>query len=105
MRAYLSVFTVLCLCIAYVLQTVTFTEFGALQLGMKKALKQKLQGLKEFSSDEAAYALEKLISINQKSALRGVRGNGIASRTLPTPVMYTIKRSKPKPKPECGTEP
>ncbi len=25
---------------------------------MKKALKQKLQGLKEFSSDEAAYALE-----------------------------------------------
>lgn len=30
----------------------------------KKALKQKLQGLKEFSSDEAAYALEKLTYIN-----------------------------------------
>lgn len=31
---------------------------------MKKALKQKLQGLKEFSSDEAAYALENSIAIN-----------------------------------------
>ena len=62
MRAYLSVFTDLCSCITYVLQTVTFTVFWVLQLGMKKALKQKLQGLKEFSSDEAAYALETFTS-------------------------------------------
>ena len=72
---------------------------------MKKALKQKLQGLKEFSSDEAAYALEKLISKIRSQRCVEYVGNGIASRTLPTPVMYTIKRSKPKPKPECGTEP
>ena len=41
----------------------------------------------------------------QKSALPGVRGKAITSRTLPTPVTYDTSRSKPRPKPACGTVP
>ena len=43
--------------------------------------------------------------IAQNSAFRVVRGKGSTSRMLPTPVRYMIRRSKPMPKPECGTEP
>ena len=34
-----------------------------------------------------------------------VLGNSRVSRMLPTPVMYMTMRSKPRPKPACGTEP
>ena len=43
--------------------------------------------------------------LNQKSALPGVRGNGMTSRMFFKPVRYIIIRSRPRPKPECGTEP
>src|SRR5207248_1492769 len=41
----------------------------------------------------------------QNSALPGVRANGITSRMFGTPVMNISIRSKPRPKPECGTVP
>jgi hypothetical protein len=41
----------------------------------------------------------------QKSALPGVRAKGITSRMFETPVTNMSMRSKPRPKPECGTVP
>ena len=41
----------------------------------------------------------------QKSALPGVRGKGMTSRMLAMPVMNWIVRSRPSPKPACGTVP
>lgn len=41
----------------------------------------------------------------QNSALRGVRGKGITSRMFFMPVAYMMARSKPRPKPACGTVP
>jgi hypothetical protein len=41
----------------------------------------------------------------QNSALPGARGYGIASRMLASPHTYTTRRSKPSPKPPCGTVP
>ena len=41
----------------------------------------------------------------QNSACRGARGNGITSRMFSIPVAYWIARSKPRPKPACGTVP
>ncbi len=42
---------------------------------------------------------------DQNSALPGARGKGITSRMLPIPVTNCTARSKPSPKPECGTVP
>ena len=42
---------------------------------------------------------------NQKFAFRGVRGNEITSRMFVMPVINSINRSKPNPKPEWGTVP
>jgi len=44
-------------------------------------------------------------AIRQKRALPGVRGNGITSRTLESPVAYATVRSNPNPNPACGTVP
>jgi hypothetical protein len=41
----------------------------------------------------------------QNSAEPGTRGNGITSRMFAIPVMNCTTRSKPRPKPACGTEP
>ena len=41
----------------------------------------------------------------QNSADPGTRGNGITSRMFAIPVMNCTTRSKPRPKPACGTEP
>jgi len=41
----------------------------------------------------------------QNSASRGARGKGITSRMFAMPVTYMSRRSKPKPKPACGTVP
>ena len=40
---------------------------------------------------------------SQKSALFGVRRNGITSRMFPMPDTSCTKRSNPSPKPACGT--
>ena len=42
---------------------------------------------------------------NQNSALPGVRANGMTSRIFATPVTNMSMRSKPSPKPACGTVP
>ena len=42
---------------------------------------------------------------SQNSALPGVRAKGITSRMFEMPVMNISMRSKPRPKPECGTVP
>ena len=47
----------------------------------------------------------KLGLVVQNSALPGVRAKGITSRMFETPVMNISMRSKPRPKPECGTVP
>ena len=49
--------------------------------------------------------LDTALSRHQNSACPGARGNGIASRILLSPQMYTTSRSKPRPKPACGTVP
>ena len=41
----------------------------------------------------------------QNSAFPGVRGNGITSRMFAMPVTNCTIRSRPRPKPECGTVP
>ena len=41
----------------------------------------------------------------QYLAFPGVRGNGMTSRTLESPVAYATVRSKPRPNPACGTVP
>jgi hypothetical protein len=43
------------------------------------------------------------VSLPQKSALPGWRGNGITSRMFSTPVQNCTSRSNPNPKPACGT--
>src|SRR5436309_724771 len=42
---------------------------------------------------------------HQNSALPGTRGKGITSRMLPIPVTNCTVRSRPRPKPACGTVP
>jgi hypothetical protein len=42
---------------------------------------------------------------NQNSALPGVRAKGMTSRMFATPVTNMSMRSKPRPKPACGTVP
>ena len=46
-----------------------------------------------------------VITRGQKSALPGVRGNGMTSRMLPIAVRKSSSRSSPKPKPACGIVP
>jgi hypothetical protein len=41
----------------------------------------------------------------QKSQVRGARGNGMTSRMFAIPVTNMTRRSKPSPKPACGTVP
>jgi len=45
------------------------------------------------------------IDVSKAKALPGVRANGITSRMFEMPVMNISMRSKPRPKPECGTVP
>ncbi len=45
------------------------------------------------------------VDSNQKSALPVVRGKGITSLMLLTPVRYMMSRSKPRPKPACFVPP
>jgi hypothetical protein len=49
--------------------------------------------------------LARLRRSRQNSALPGVRGNGMTSRMLAMPVMNWTQRSRPSPKPACGTVP
>jgi hypothetical protein len=41
----------------------------------------------------------------QNGALFGTRGKGITSRMFSMPVTYSTSRSRPRPKPACGTVP
>ena len=44
-------------------------------------------------------------ALPQNSAWPGVLGNGMTSRMLVMPVISSTARSRPRPKPECGTVP
>ena len=48
---------------------------------------------------------QQFLLLHQNSRCLGVRGNGITSRMLVTPVTIMRNRSKPSPKPACGTVP
>ena len=52
-----------------------------------------------------AHARIKRIDASRAKALPGVRAKGITSRMFEIPVINISMRSKPRPKPECGTVP
>jgi len=88
-----------------------------MQLADSCAENAKPNGCRAGSPDPAEFPLERSGSgdpalqqqlhefLAQKPALPGVRANGITSRMFGTPVTNISMRSKPSPKPACGTVP